>query len=704
MVDNIIWQIGATALSFEISPERPVAAFLTPHAEMSEFSPRQQQASMLEALSLEEGRSRTQTRYSTCKLTEDLRYVLHENDDTRETKVLRIVQESRTSGLRTTTAFETYRDTEAFRAQTTYSNCGPNPITLTAASTFVLAGVDQFLGNPNSTSIFSAYTEWGAESRWSVRPLLQDDSLVRINSALHNQPGRGFIECSSSSTWSSGHFLPVAGLSNEENQRSLIWQLEAPAPWLWQLNTEYETNDWITLLLSGPTDLHHSWLRILNPGESFTTIPVSLAISINSFDEAVKRITEHRRKSRIKFDENETLPLVFNDYMNALMGDPTTEKEIPLIDAASCVGAEYYCIDCGWYDDSGDWWPSVGEWEPSTTRFGSEGLLGLVEYIRSKDMKPGLWLEPEVVGTKSPIASELPDSCFMTRKGVRITEHERYFLDFRSEEARDHLNRILKNLIENYGIEYFKLDYNVTPGTGPDSLADSPGDGLLQHVAAYLDWLRSLRTRYPYVVFEACSSGAQRMDPGILRYFDLQSTSDQQDYRLYPAIAAAAPMTIPPERAGNWAYPQSSMSEEQIAFNLVTGLSGRLYLSGNLDKLSPNQIALVKEATKLYPKITDHNSKAAPRWPLGYPEWNADVIALANSTPERTLLFLWNRGNENTSITINLPWVQNHNPGISTLFPTSTEPWNLDWNSAQTSLTVTFGTNREAARVILIEH
>ena len=188
MVDNIIWQIGATALSFEISPERPVAAFLTPHAEMSEVSPRQQQASMLEALSLEEGRSRTQTRYSTCKLTEDLRYVLHENDDTRETKVLRIVQESRTSGLRTTTAFETYRDTEAFRAQTTYSNCGPNPITLTAASTFVLAGVDQFLGNPNSTSIFSAYTEWGAESRWSVRPLLQDDSLVRINSAL--QPAR----------------------------------------------------------------------------------------------------------------------------------------------------------------------------------------------------------------------------------------------------------------------------------------------------------------------------------------------------------------------------------------------------------------------------------------------------------------------------------------------------------------------------------
>ena len=58
--------------------------------------------------------------------------------------------------------------------------------------------------------------------------------------------------------------------------------------------------------------------------------------------------------------------MVFNDYMNTLMGDPTTAKLLPLIDAAAGAGAEVFCIDAGWYDNGTSWWDSVGEWQPST--------------------------------------------------------------------------------------------------------------------------------------------------------------------------------------------------------------------------------------------------------------------------------------------------------------------------------------------------
>ena len=47
--------------------------------------------------------------------------------------------------------------------------------------------------------------------------------------------------------------------------------------------------------------------------------------------------------------DDENLPVIFNDYMNCLFGDPTTEKELPLIDAAAECGCEYYVIDAGWY-------------------------------------------------------------------------------------------------------------------------------------------------------------------------------------------------------------------------------------------------------------------------------------------------------------------------------------------------------------------
>lgn len=50
--------------------------------------------------------------------------------------------------------------------------------------------------------------------------------------------------------------------------------------------------------------------------------------------------------------------------MNCLFGDPTTEKEFPLVDAAEKAGCEYFVIDAGWYAD-GNWWDSVGEWQES---------------------------------------------------------------------------------------------------------------------------------------------------------------------------------------------------------------------------------------------------------------------------------------------------------------------------------------------------
>jgi alpha-galactosidase len=122
---------------------------------------------------------------------------------------------------------------------------------------------------------------------------------------------------------------------------------------------------------------------------------------------------------------------VFNDYMNTINGDPTTERLLPLIDAAGRAGAECFCIDAGWYDntDLGDWWPTVGEWIPSDRRFPGGGLARVVTAIRDAGMKVGLWLEPEVVGVRSPVARSLPDAAFLQRHGRRVTEHDRFFLD-----------------------------------------------------------------------------------------------------------------------------------------------------------------------------------------------------------------------------------------------------------------------------------
>jgi alpha-galactosidase len=348
--------------------------------------------------------------------------------------------------------------------------------------------------------------------------------------------------------------------------------------------------------------------------------------------------------------------LVFNDYMNTINGDPTTERLLPLIAAAAKAGAECFCIDAGWYDDTekGDWWPSVGEWLPSVRRFPDGGLYRVIQSIRATGMKVGLWLEPEVIGVLSPLALSLPDSSFLQRHGRRVREHDRYFLDLRDPAARRHLDDTFARLIGEFGVDFFKLDYNVTPGPGTDLNAFSTGAGLLGHNRAHLQWFTELRRRYPAVVFENCSSGGMRADFAMLELFDFQSTSDQEDFKLYPVIAAGAPLQMLPEQAGNWAYPQAWMSDEEIAYTMLTGLSGRLYLSGYLNKMTADQLDLVNDATAVFKDIRGHISNAVPGWPCGLPEWFGPAVALTLSTEDRTFLYLWHRGTENSEITLNL--------------------------------------------------
>ena len=93
--------------------------------------------------------------------------------------------------------------------------------------------------------------------------------------------------------------------------------------------------------------------------------------------------------------------------MNTLNGDPTTERLLPLIDAAGRAGAECFCIDAGWYDDTdlGDWWPTVGEWIPSDRRFPGGGPRSGCYCHSRRGNEGGPWLEPEVVGCRSPVAA-----------------------------------------------------------------------------------------------------------------------------------------------------------------------------------------------------------------------------------------------------------------------------------------------------------
>jgi alpha-galactosidase len=530
----------------------------------------------------------------------------------------------------------TMREVAVLRSRVRVVNGGPAPLTLLAVTSLVLGG----LPDPARLELLAGRSDWLAEGRFTRQPL-RSWLLPDLSLACHEADGRGAVAAESSGTWSTEGDLPVAGLLDSESGGAWLWQVEHNGPWRWEVG---EQRDGAYVLLSGPTDDYAQWRQTLQPGDTFTTVPASIAITAKGgLEAAAARLTTYRRAARRGHEDNLRLPVVFNDYMNTLMGDPSTERLLPLIDAAAEAGAEVFCIDAGWYDETGDWWDSVGEWKPSSSRFPG-GIDEVLDRIRRHGMRPGLWLEPEVVGVHSPLADKLPEEAFFQRAGVRHREHQRFHLDLRHPDAVAHLNSVVDRLVEGHGVDYFKLDYNINPGPGTESGGESAGAGLLGHNRAYLAWLDGVLGGHPGLVLENCASGAMRMDFALLSRLQLQSTSDQQDPLRYPPIAAAAPLSLLPEQAANWAYPQPDMSGEEIAFTMCTGLAGRLYLSGRLDGMTPEARGLVAEGVRLHQQMRGTLKASLPFWPLGLPGWDDRWVALGMQRPEGdAYLIVWSR-------------------------------------------------------------
>jgi len=628
------------------------------------------------------------------------------NGHDEDARVLEITSEDPVTGLTLVACLEQHPGIAAVRSWTRVT-AGREEIVLLHVTSLLLPGVlpvehgrweDEITG-------WSAANPWCGEGRW-VGASLAEHGLT----ATDRPDARNRFARSSTGSWSSSEFLPMGALTDERTGRALLWQIEHNGSWAWEVGDTYDA---VYLGLSGPCDAENQWSKKLAPGETFTSVPVTLAAATAGLDAAAGELTRHRRRTRRPHPDHEQLPIIFNDYMNCLSGDPSTERLLPLVEAAAQAGAEYFVIDAGWYDDTDGWWDSVGAWHPSTVRFPG-GLKEVMDLVRERGMIPGLWLEPEVVGVHNPMAHTLPDEAFFSRVGRRQTEHGRHQLDLRHPAAVAHLDETVDRLVADFGLGYLKLDYNIEIGPGTDQAADSAGDGLLGHNRAYTAWLESVLDRYPGLVIESCASGGLRTDHAMLAVAQLHSATDQTDFRLIPPIAAAVPMAVTPEQAAIGTYPVPEMTDEETAFTLAGALLGRVHLSGRLDLLRPSQHALVREALAVYRSVRPHLPSSVPHWPLGLPAWRDGWVAVALETPAAPnagsdapsgYVLVWRRDDARDHVDLEMPWLTDSaadrsvDPQVA--FPTSATGATATWQAQDATLRVTLSAQWTAALIRL---
>lgn len=562
------------------------------------------------------------------------RLVFVEKQDMRNVlgRKISFVQKDPVTGLRVISHLQFIKDTNVLETWTELENRGMEARGITYVSSFALTGLTKSasLDWDKAARLKIPHNTWYGEFQWKDYTLPE----LGLYKVFHYSTKR--ISVSATGTWNSHEYLPMGYVECEETKEGWFFSIIHNGSWHWEIS---DCKDALYLQLSGPTEAENHWFKELKPGESFESVHAAVAITAAGFEDAVEEMTRYRRYVRRPHEDNEKLPVIFNDFMNCLGGDPNEEKEYPLIDAAAEIGCEYYTIDAGWYAN-GSWWSRVGEWESSTRRFPG-GLHKVLSYIREKGMVPGLWLELEVMGIHCPIAAEKSDEWFFLRHGKRVIDHGRYQLDYRNPEVRQFADEVIRRLVEDYGAGYIKMDYNINAGIGTEYQADSAGDGLLLHNRAYLEWLDGILDRYPGLIIENCGSGGMRINDALLRRHSIQSSSDQTDYTNYAAISAAALAALTPEQNAVWSYPLFDGDAEQTAFNMINAMTMRIHQSGHLAKLSRENKALIKQALDYYKSYRHRIKESFPFWPLNLPAFDDQRFVLGLQNEEEAHLAVW---------------------------------------------------------------
>ena len=562
---------------------------------------------------------------------------------------LTVVQES--PNVCCKTIFEGYDDTNAIRVHTVVTNITDSPIVLEEVSAFCVSGI----GDKNQPDDM-LFTDFLQSHHAECQPRTRTFRELGLCGGRTESQQR-ICGCNIGS-WSTKEMLPMGILEDNSNGHFLMFQIESNSSWYYEIS---DTLDKYYLYLGGPNYSFGGWFKTLQPGESYTTPYAALAFG-NSLNDVIGNMTKYRRHIAGISPADAKLPTIFNEYMHLSWDSPTAENTAKYAPVVAKTGVEYYVIDCGWHNEEpGDKvYPFVGHWKESNARF-PEGVRKTTDYIRSLGMKPGLWIEPEIIGIQcQEMLDYYDDDCFFQRHGKRLAVMNRHFVDYRNPKVRTYMTETIRRMVEDYGAEYIKCDYNQDCGVGTDLNAENPGAGLEEAANAFLDWIKEMIAKYPNVVFEGCSSGGMRMDYKTLSAYSLVSTSDQTDYLLYPYIAGNILSAVLPEQAAVWSYPVASdctkgedVSDDRIVINMINSFLGRMHLASHLDYLNKHQMDLIREGVSYYNTLSEMKKTALPYFPIGFTNFGDEVVSAGLKNENKIYLAVWNlKSKENIFVPI----------------------------------------------------
>jgi alpha-galactosidase len=269
----------------------------------------------------------------------------------------------------------------------------------------------------------------------------------------------------------------------------------------------------------------------------------------------------------------DSIPVEWNHWWPYEDAEVTQEVIIENAKLSQDMAIDAIVVDAGWFGESKldtNWTDLRGDWSLVNLARFPDGLAKLGESILEMGKSPGIWIELEAVGAKSELRRSLPGAMARDDSGLRPDPSYRVgtvsldpsdpgFLGYvclGSPEGWAHTYNSVKTVVSTMQARWLKMDFNIDPGFGCTRTdhGHGAGDGLLRHYEGLYKLLDQIRSDFPALLIEACSSGGLRVDLGLAKHVHCFFLSDPDYTEHHLQVLWGTAHMLPPLAILHWPW------------------------------------------------------------------------------------------------------------------------------------------------------
>ena len=430
---------------------------------------------------------------------------------------------------------------------------------------------------------------WAGETRLAQEPI--DPGKKILESRRGNTSGQA-------NPW----FAIDAGVAADE-EHGKVWFGALGWSGNWKLVIEDTPYDQVRVV-GGFNDFDFSYP--LKPGESLNTPLFYGGYTELGFGDASRLMHSFEREAILPARSAGHLrPILYNSW-EATEFNVDEAGQKALADKAARIGVELFVMDDGWFGQRNDDHAGLGDWYVNPQKF-PNGLGPLIQYVKSKGMKFGLWVEPEMVNPNSNLYRKHPDWVINFSGRPRTEGRNQLVLNLARDDVKEYLLATLVKLLRENDIDFLKWDMN-RHFSEPGWPAVAPADERklwVNYVLNLYDIIDQLRAKYPKLEIESCSGGGGRIDLGILKRVEQAWTSDNTDAFDRLTIQDGFTHAYAPKLMMDWVtdVPNMNGRSTPLKFRFLAAMMGSMGIGANLNRWSDEDFALASKMAAYYKTI-----------------------------------------------------------------------------------------------------